>query len=110
MKSKKNISFDFYFFFQKLVRPLFQLIIKLLITVNCIIINSALYDSLADNEDALAFAIAHEMAHSVLGHRERKQQLKRYGSWIIFPVASEIYMQTIIFELRRMELASDTAP
>ena len=37
---------------------------------NLIIINSSLYDSLYQNYDALAFIIAHELAHLILGHNQ----------------------------------------
>jgi len=39
---------------------------------NFICIYTALYDSLSTNDDALAFVIAHEMSHLILGHGQRK--------------------------------------
>lgn len=39
-------------------------------SANLITINSSLYDSLYQNKDALAFIIAHELAHFVLGHHQ----------------------------------------
>ncbi len=39
---------------------------------NFICIYTALYDSLTTNDDALAFVIAHEMSHLILGHGQRK--------------------------------------
>lgn len=42
---------------------------------NFIYINTGLYDSLYDNPDALAFIIGHEMAHQILGHQQRKQEM-----------------------------------
>lgn len=39
-------------------------------TANLIMITSALYDSLYQNDDALALVIAHEIAHSILGHAQ----------------------------------------
>lgn len=44
---------------------------------NYIIINTALYDSVYTNDDALAFVIAHEMAHQILGHSQRQAELER---------------------------------
>ncbi len=38
---------------------------------NFIYINTALYDSLNNNNDALAFVLAHEMSHQILGHQRR---------------------------------------
>lgn len=43
---------------------------------NHININTALYDSLYNNDDALAFCIAHEMAHLLLGHTQRLAEIK----------------------------------
>lgn len=42
---------------------------------NHIQINTALYDSLYTNNDALAFVIAHEMAHLIFGHQQRKAEI-----------------------------------
>ena len=39
-------------------------------SANLIIINSSLYDSLYNNQDALAFIIAHELSHLILGHNQ----------------------------------------
>ena len=40
-------------------------------SMNYIVINTGLYDTLNDNDDALAFVIGHEMAHQLLGHGQR---------------------------------------
>lgn len=42
---------------------------------NFICINTALYDTLESSEDALAFVLAHEMAHQILGHSQRTAEL-----------------------------------
>ncbi|MBR6722737.1 M48 family metalloprotease [bacterium] len=42
---------------------------------NYIVINTGLYDSVYESEDALAYVIAHEMAHHILGHIQRTQEL-----------------------------------
>lgn len=42
---------------------------------NLIIINTALYDSLYSNPDALAFIIGHEFAHQILGHAQRETDI-----------------------------------
>ena len=39
-------------------------------SANLITINSALYDSLYPNIDAIAYVIAHELAHLILGHNQ----------------------------------------
>ena len=39
-------------------------------SANLIIINSSLYDSLYQNQDALAFIVAHELSHLILGHNQ----------------------------------------
>lgn len=39
-------------------------------SANLLIINSSLYDSLYQNEDAIAFIISHELAHFLLGHHQ----------------------------------------
>ncbi|MCQ2957577.1 MAG: M48 family metallopeptidase [Candidatus Gastranaerophilales bacterium] len=44
---------------------------------NCIAVYSALYDTLADNDDALAFVIAHEMGHLMLGHLQRMNEMNK---------------------------------
>lgn len=43
--------------------------------INSINIYTGLYDSLYGNDDALAFIIGHEMAHILLGHQQRKQEI-----------------------------------
>lgn len=42
---------------------------------NFIYINTALYDSIYQNPDALAFVLAHEMSHLILGHSQRSMEL-----------------------------------
>ena len=44
-------------------------------STNLIFINTALYDTFYNNDDALAFVIAHEMAHHILGHTERMLEI-----------------------------------
>jgi len=44
-------------------------------STNLIIIYTGLYDTIYNNEDALAFAIAHEMSHHVLGHIKRMDEI-----------------------------------
>ena len=44
---------------------------------NLVVINTALYDSLYTNDDALAFVIAHEIAHNLLGHQQRTAEISR---------------------------------
>jgi len=42
---------------------------------NLVRINTGLYDSLYGDDDALAFVIAHEMAHLILNHSQRRAEL-----------------------------------
>jgi len=42
---------------------------------NLITLTTAIFDTFADNDDALAFIIGHEMGHSLLGHYKRSAQL-----------------------------------
>ena len=44
---------------------------------NLVVIQTALYDSIYTSDDALAFVIAHEMAHNLLGHHQRQLELDR---------------------------------
>lgn len=44
---------------------------------NYIILTTSIYDSFNDNDDALALVIGHEIAHTVLGHTQRKQDIIR---------------------------------
>ncbi len=43
-------------------------------SANLILINSSLYDSLYDNKDALAFVVAHELSHLILGHSQKSYE------------------------------------
>lgn len=43
---------------------------------NFVMIYTGLYDTLYTNEDALAFIIAHEMAHNLLGHQKRMMDMR----------------------------------
>lgn len=52
-------------------------------SANLIWINTALYDSLYSNPDALAYVIGHEMAHQVLGHQQQMEdRFHRHMIWI----------------------------
>ena len=56
-------------------------------SANLIVINSSLYDSLYNNNDALAFVIAHELSHILLGHHlissENLNKIQKYNKEII---------------------------
>lgn len=43
--------------------------------LNCLTLNTGLIDTFKGNEDALAFVVAHEIAHSMLGHTERLSEI-----------------------------------
>lgn len=50
---------------------------------NLVVIYTGLYDSLYLNEDALAYVIAHEMAHNLLGHNQRSEEMSiRYNKMV----------------------------
>ncbi len=55
-------------------------------SANLIVINSSLYDSLYNNNDALAFVIAHELSHILLGHHqisyENLNKVQKYNNEI----------------------------
>ena len=42
---------------------------------NYIALSTSMYDSFNNNDDALALVIGHEIAHTVLGHSQRKQDI-----------------------------------
>lgn len=52
---------------------------------NKITVNAGILDTFKDNDDALAFAIAHEFAHGILGHskRQAKYDAKVSRAWRI---------------------------
>lgn len=43
---------------------------------NFILVNTGMYDTLGDNDDALAWVLAHEMSHLILGHISRSNDLR----------------------------------
>ena len=89
---------------------------------NFIWINTALYDSLYDNPDALAFVIAHEMAHHILGHQQRmaelayrferlskkSRRLKYQTDEPLTEVAAYVQKKRLLAESRAMEHMADT--
>lgn len=80
---------------------------------NYIEINTGLYDTLYQNEDAFAYVVAHEMAHQILGHRRRMQdlalELKNLKSNYQKDSSYRIIRTKNIFkELRKMEYMADT--
>lgn len=85
---------------------------------NLICINTALYDSLYGNDDALAFVIGHEMAHQILGHSQRNSEMAKktditenvlifttlgYGNLIYSPIRDRVVAK----ESRLMEFDAD---
>lgn len=77
---------------------------------NCITINTGAFDTFANNEDALAMLIGHELAHSLLGHSARKDELytsleraERINNYWY-----HLYRKKRLFrESRKMEFAAD---
>ncbi|MBE7713011.1 MAG: hypothetical protein E7Z87_04645 [Cyanobacteria bacterium SIG26] len=80
---------------------------------NYVEINTGLYDTLYQNEDAFAYVLAHEMAHQILGHSRRTQDLElelktlksNYKKDSTYRVIRTKY---IYKELRKMEYMADT--
>ncbi|MBE7711379.1 MAG: hypothetical protein E7Z92_04485 [Cyanobacteria bacterium SIG31] len=77
---------------------------------NCIIVNAGALDTLSNNEDALALMIGHELAHSILGHYARKEELRegiaraeRVDNYWMHLYSGKKYLS----ESRKMELAAD---
>ena len=77
-------------------------------SANLIAIYSALYDSLYGNDDALAFVVAHELSHQILGHPQRRLDLKKtLRKWV--PDGEEGMLDTIYYKkMRDMELEADS--
>lgn len=82
---------------------------------NLISITTSLYDMIGDNDDALAFVIAHEMGHQILGHGQRTIELirtyNRLASMNANSSAAAVAiarMLKIKKELRTMEYMADT--
>lgn len=77
---------------------------------NCITINTGAYDTLANNEDALALVIAHELAHSALGHIARDAELYKNleraerinNFWYYIYHKKKLYRES-----KKMEFAAD---
>lgn len=77
---------------------------------NCIIINTGAFDTLSNNEDALALLIGHELAHSILGHQARDAELykKLEKAERINNYWYHLYRKKKLFsESRKMEFAAD---
>ena len=80
---------------------------------NFIAIHTALYDTFYNNEDALAFIIAHEMSHLILGHTAQSGDLqtKIENADYRFHHTSVTYkalMMKYMKEYRDMEYMADT--
>lgn len=89
---------------------------------NFVMINTGLYDSLGDNDDALAFVIGHEIAHQILGHASRtadlaaqeaifKRNLKnalKSADGEVAALVLEKRLRDVYRELRQMEYMADS--
>ena len=83
---------------------------------NYVAISTSLYDTFANNDDALALVIGHEMGHNLLGHQQRKvktihslQKLTRLiklgnGGAVIAYVAKK---RKLLIDAKNMEYAAD---
>lgn len=83
-------------------------------SANYIYINTALYDSFYNKPDALAFVIAHEMGHQILGHEQRTAEmntrinkLRSISRRSYDGVATTILKKKYLAELRDMEYSAD---
>ena len=78
---------------------------------NSIAIHTGAIDTLINNEDALALLIGHEIAHSMLGHKARKQEIFVKLDKIQRICSQEVYMinyRKFAAESRKMEFTADT--
>jgi len=83
---------------------------------NYIEINTGLYDSFYTNEDALAFTIAHEMSHIILGHQTRRAELEKKlerfikvaGKSDVAKFADKVGVAVVAKQLRNLEFMADT--
>ncbi len=79
-------------------------------------VNTGLYDALYTNEDALAFVLAHEMGHLILGHGQQKAELlyelARLKAFVdtdnLALLAKEINTRKIYAKMRFLEYMADT--
>ena len=83
-------------------------------SANYIYINTALYDSFYNKPDAMAFVIAHEMGHQILGHEQRTAEmntrinkLRSISRSSYDGVATTILKKKYLAELRDMEYVAD---
>ncbi len=82
-------------------------------SANLIYINTALYDSLYTNQDALAFVIGHEMSHQILGHQQRTAEMSanlnrlKNFSGRSNTLSMTVMKKKYLAELRNMEYISD---
>ena len=89
---------------------------------NLILINSSLYDCLHQNKDALAYAIAHELAHFILSHQKEtiensykikkiEEEIAKLNSQKIsenYSKALKNLINNIYLSQRELELKADT--
>lgn len=82
--------------------------------MNCIEINTGLYDTFLDNDDALAMVIGHEMAHALLGHAQRKKAIRdriyniTNPDYALLMLSDSILERKLLIESKNMEYAADT--
>ena len=82
--------------------------------MNCIEINTGLYDTFLDNDDAMAMVIGHEMAHALLGHAQRKKAIRDRIFNVTNPdlplliISDTILERKLLIESKNMEYAADT--
>lgn len=89
---------------------------------NLIAIYTALYDSVYENDDALAMVIAHEMSHNLLGHQQRQaEMIVKYNNYanlvslngirkpgLLTTSGAVAYKKFLFNEIKMMEFMADT--
>ena len=75
---------------------------------NLVKINTALYDSLYTNDDALAYIIAHEMAHLLLNHAQRKDEMQNILTRGQRSIKNQHYYSNPIFASVQLLLTTGT--
>ncbi len=90
---------------------------------NLIIINSALYDSIYNDETALAFVVSHEISHNILNHGQKSYEIlykikdlekqakamrrRKEAIYTLGDIAVDVQISNLCKKLRLMEYQAD---